>query len=655
MMENALIINDKIQQEEYDTLSQKITQLLNAVFCASNEAMLLLDQDGYILILNEPAESVFLCKDFDLRNQKFSQFIPEQNRLQFDALLSKFSETVSEGSTPIEKIEIAAIRHNGQSFPMELSLSISKFDQEIFFIAIIRDIAEKRRAEVEISMLAHAMMSISESLAIVDLDGHIIFTNNSFQKTFGYVREELTNFHVDELCTSESESIFSTKIIPQSIENCWDGEIVGKRKNHEQFPFFLSTSTIKDDLDKPVLIICVGRDITERKNLEGQLHQAQKMEAIGQLAGGIAHDFNNLLVVISGYSIGLLNVLDKESTEFRKVREIHKAADRAASLTRQLLAFSRKQVLQLESLNLNEIIKNLEKMLRRHIGENILLNTQLASGINQIDVDASQIETIIINLVVNSRDAMPDGGELLISTEKYFQEDTRTINHDTIMPGSYISLTICDTGVGMSPETEKHIFEPFFTTKELGKGTGLGLSTVYGIVQQCGFHIELNSNKGKGTTFRILFPVSTGEKTLSRELELPLKQKLLKSNSVAGSETILVVEDEEQVRELVCEMLETYGYNIIEAYNGRDALSKYSENRNAIQLILTDMIMPEMGGKKLIENLVNFKPGTKILFMSGYTDSAIDEKGILDPGTQFIQKPFSPTDLLQKIRIILDN
>lgn len=655
-MENTLTINKQTPQEEYDNLSQKITQLLNAVFYASNEPMMLLDQDGYILILNQEAESVFNCKDIDIRGEKFSQFVPEQNRFRFDTLLAKFAKTVSEGSTPIEKMEIAAIRHNGQPFPMELSLSISKFDDEIFFIAIINDIAEKRRAEVEISMLAHAMMSISEALAIIDLDGHIIFSNNAFQLTFGYKREELSNFPIDSLCASQHTNVFTDDIIPISVESCWDGEIFCKRKDEKTFPFYLSTSTIKDDSGKPALIICVGRDVTERKNLEDQLRQAQKMEAIGQLAGGVAHDFNNLLVVISGYSNGLLNTLDKNSAEFRKVQEIHKAADRAASLTRQLLAFSRKQVLQLESINLNDLIKNLQKMLKRLIGENIILKTAIDTNLGRIEADSGQIETVIINLVVNSRDAMPDGGELLISTEEYVLEEPRHLKHDTIKPGRYASLQIRDTGVGMSAETQNHIFEPFFTTKELGKGTGLGLSTVYGIVQQSGFHIEVNSQEGAGTAFRILIPMhdSGNQDNQKNEQAPPVEQKITRENPQPGNETILVVEDEEQVRELVCEMLETYGYNIVEAYNGRDAIEKYSEHRDAIQLILTDVVMPEMGGKKLIENLVDFKEGTKILFMSGYTDNAIDEQGILDPGTQFIQKPFSPIDLLKKIRAILD-
>ncbi len=656
MMENSLATNGPVPQAEYDNLSQKITQLLNAVFYASNEPMMLLDKDGYVLILNEEAEVVFRCEDVEIRGQKFSQFIPEQNRLRFDALLSKFATTVSEGSTPIEKMEISALRHNGQSFPMELSLSISKFDDEIFFIAIINDIAEKRRSEVEISMLAHAMMSISEGLTIIDLNGHIIFSNNAFQKTFGYTREQLNNFPIDKLCDSNSASLFKNEILPFSIKSCWDGEVYCKRKDKRLFPYYLSTSTIKDDSGKPVLIICVGRDVTERKGLEEQLRQAQKMEAIGQLAGGVAHDFNNLLVVISGYSNGLLNVLDKDSAEFRKVKEIHKAADRAASLTRQLLAFSRKQVLQLGLINLNDLIKNLEKMLKRLIGENIILKTRLIDNPGLIEADAGQIETVIMNLVVNSRDAMPDGGQLLISTERYTLDKTRILNHDSIPAGKYVALKITDTGVGMSSETQNHIFEPFFTTKELGKGTGLGLSTVYGIVQQSGLHLEVDSHEGQGTTFRILFQLKKEDEGPRAEIvKTVMNNDLKKETPVPGSETILVVEDEEQVRELVCEMLETYGYKIIEAVNGRDAMGKYTEYRDAIQLILTDVVMPEMGGKKLIENLSNFKEGTKILFMSGYTDNAIDEQGILDPGTQFIQKPFSPMDLLKKIRVILES
>jgi len=636
-------------QAEISNLSQKITLLLNAVFFATNDAMLLLDQEASILILNPKAEKVFHCSDIEMRGHSFNSFIPDQNKEKFIGLLKHFALTSSEGNTPLEKMEIAAKRADGEIFPMEISLSIVNIDSEIFFIATVCDIATRKRTEVEINMLAHAMKSINEGLTIIDLKGNIIFANEELYQIFGYSPSELKSKNISYLSSGSTKALFEDEIIPTTIKMPWIGEIYCQKKNGDEFPFSLSTSTVADESGQPILIICVGRDITERKQLEEQLLHAQKMEAIGQLAGGVAHDFNNLLIVISGYSNNLLATIEKSNPQYKNVIQINKAADRAASLTRQLLAFSRKQILQPKLININHHIRDMEKMLKRLIGENIILKTYLENSMDKILADPGQIEQVIMNLAVNARDAMPEGGALTISTESV-THDGSNISFKDFKHGEYIALKICDTGIGIDDVVKDRIFEPFYTTKERGKGTGLGLSTVYGIIEQSGCHITVDSEKNVGTTFNIFFPKSG---VLEDEIEKEELQITSKPN-VGRAETVLVVEDEEQVRELVVEMLETYGYKILEAHNGIKAIEVYNENLDDISLILTDVVMPEMGGKKLIQSLTNFKPGTKVIYMSGYTDNAIDEQGILDPGTEFIQKPFSPFDLLKKVREVLD-
>jgi len=390
-------------------------------------------------------------------------------------------------------------------------------------------------------------------------------------------------------------------------------------------------------------------DALGRKALYG-LIQSQKMEAIGQLAGGVAHDFNNLLIVISGYSNNLLDTIDKANPQYKNIFQIKKAADRAATLTRQLLAFSRKQILQPKLFDINHLIQDMEKMLKRLIGENIILKAKLESGLNKIMADPGQFEQVLMNLVVNAKDAMPEGGNLLITTESALIDSNNP--YPDVEHGDYILLKISDSGTGIDDKIIDRIFEPFYTTKDKDKGTGLGLSTVYGIVEQSGCHITVDSQKNVGTSFNIFIPMSD---QIEEEIEIEELQSHHNPDNIGGVETILVVEDEEQVRELVIEMLELKGYNVLEASNGKNAIDVYNNNIEDICLILTDVVMPEMGGKKMIENLVNFKEGTKIIYMSGYTDNAIDEQGILDPGTEFIQKPFSPFDLVKKIRQVLDS
>jgi len=392
----------------------------------------------------------------------------------------------------------------------------------------------------------------------------------------------------------------------------------------------------------------VLRDITERKRAEEQLRQAHKMEAIGQLAGGVAHDFNNLLMAIIGYSELLLARL-REGDRLRKhVQEIKKAGERAAALTRQLLAFSRRQVLVPQVLDLNSVVSNVQKMLRRMIGEDIDLLTVPAPDLGQVRADPGQVEQVIMNLAVNARDAMPEGGNLTLETTNVALDESYTRNHIDVLPGRYVMLAVRDTGSGMDAETLSHIFEPFFTTKEEGKGTGLGLATVYGIAKQSGGHIEVSSEPGQGTTFRVYLP------RIEAAYE-PAARGAPAEEMPRGTETVLLVEDDVVVCELLREMLQGSGYTVLEAGGARQALrmgERYAPR--PIHLLLADVVMPEMSGPQLADHLARVYPKMKVLYISGYTDAAVARHGKLSTKAPYLQKPFAPEVLARKVREVLD-
>jgi CheY-like chemotaxis protein len=372
------------------------------------------------------------------------------------------------------------------------------------------------------------------------------------------------------------------------------------------------------------------------------------MEAVGQLAGGIAHDFNNLLTVIKGYSqLSLLELKEGDPLK-ANIEEIQKASRRAADLTRQLLAFSRRQILDIKVLNLNTILQDLDRMLHRILGEDIELIYGLAEDLGKVKTDPGQIEQVIMNLAVNARDAMPSGGKLIIETANVELDDTYGRFHIGVTPGHYVMVSVSDTGCGMSSEVKERIFEPFFTTKEKGKGTGLGLSTVYGIVKQSGGYIWVYSEPGCGTTFKIYVPRVEDESS-------DLDHKEDTAHSLFGSETILLVEDEPSVRGLAVRVLREQGYTLLEASNGDEALRTVQEQKDKkISLLVTDVVMPQMGGKELSNRLKILQSDIKVLFISGYTDDAIVHRGVLEPGTNFLQKPFSPAALAHKVRNVLD-
>ena len=406
-------------------------------------------------------------------------------------------------------------------------------------------------------------------------------------------------------------------------------------------------ATVLSDQDgKRNRMLGVVYDITQRRNLEEQLRQAQKMEAVGRLAGGVAHDFNNLLMIIKGNSEVMLEHLGATERSRKNAIEIGKAADKAAALTRQLLAFSRMQVIQPKLLDLNGVVNEMAKMLRRLIGDDIELNIVSSAPLGVVKVDQSQIEQVLMNLVLNARDAMPDGGRLTVETANVSLDEDYARRHATVLPGKYVMMAVSDTGVGMDAETQAHIFEPFFTTKELGKGTGLGLATVYGVVKQNGGWIWVYSKSGRGTTFKIFLPQI-------EEVVGSTEPSKVASQSPRGSETILLVEDQDGIRELASEFLKGSGYTILEARDGSEALQVAGQHHGRIDLLVTDVMMPKMGGRELASRLANVRPHMKVIYMSGYTEYAKDNQKIADSENVILQKPFALDTLARKVREVL--
>jgi PAS domain S-box-containing protein len=428
-------------------------------------------------------------------------------------------------------------------------------------------------------------------------------------------------------------------------------EVKWKRKDGNTVTVRISGRTVSspdepDDAEPDDVLEAIAEDVTERRVLEDQLRQAQKMEAVGRLAGGVAHDFNNLLMVIGGYSEVLLAGLPRENPLHEKGRAIQLAADRATTLTRQLLAFSRKQLLELKVVNVNAIVQDMERLLRPLIGENIELITKLATQAALTRADAGQLEQVLMNLVVNAKDAMPGGGKLTIRTQTTIVDDKHGSGPQFIRPGRYVMLSVSDTGLGMDRETQSRIFEPFFTTKEQGKGTGLGLSTVYGIVKQTGGYVIVQSEPGSGTTFHIYLPQAEGVAAEHKTISAP-------PVALSGTETILLVEDESSVRELVRDTLTAKGYKVVEAENGEAGLAAAAGVNGAIDLVITDVVMPAMGGQELARQLIAARPGIKVLYLSGYTEDTLVEQGLAENEAGFLQKPFSLHTLARKVKEIL--
>jgi PAS domain S-box-containing protein len=517
------------------------------------------------------------------------------------------------------------------------------------FVAVKIDIGERKRTEAAIlkeKAFSEAMInSLPGIFYLFDQTGRFLRWNHSFESVSGYSAGEIASMHPLDFFSGEDRTLLEQRIRTVFETGAADAEAALVSKDGRRTPHYFVG--VRLAVDGAPCCIGMGIDVTARKQLEEQLRQAQKMEAIGQLAGGVAHDFNNILSVIGGYSELVLRSLPSGDPQRRRLEQIRNAGERAAALTHQLLAFGRKQALTPTVLDVAEAVSGMEGMLRRLIPEGIQVVTVFGAEAGRVRADRGQIEQVILNLAVNARDAMPDGGRLVIETLPADLDEGYCRSHAAVRPGRYVLLAVSDTGIGMDAETQTHVFEPFFTTKELGKGTGLGLSTTYGIVKQHEGHITIYSEPGRGTTFKVYLPRVDQE--AAREEVATTPPQMARAN-----ETILLVEDEEAVRLLNREVLEELGYAVLDARDGEAALELSQRHAGRLHLLLTDMVMPRMTGRQLAERLRASRPELRVLFVSGYTSDVVARSGGLEPGMAFLQKPFTPDQLARKLRELLE-
>lgn len=650
---NELLESEIMERKRMEKALLNAAQQWRTTFDSITDMVSLLDFEGRILRCNMAMKN-FVGRSFnEIINHSYWEIILGSSTSIENCPFTRMKETL--------RRETSEIFINGRWFNISIDPIMDESNHLTGAVNIISDITEHkqaeeamRRSEEKYRTILH---NIEEGYYEVDLEGNFIFGNDPEARTLGYSREELIGMNYRNYTDLETSKkvyeVFNQVFTAGNSVKAFCFDVI-RRDGTKRF-IEVSVSLIKDSEGKPTGFRGIARDITERKQAEAkrmalqeQLQQSQKMEAIGQLAGGVAHDFNNLLTIITGYSDLILGQIDEKDPLRSDIEEIKRSAERAESLTRQLLAFSRKQILQPKILNLNTVVSGMEKMLRRMIGEDIELITQLRQDLWEIKTDPGQIEQVILNLAVNARDAMPKGGKLTIETSNIEVDKEDVHSHADTIPGQYVMLSLSDTGIGMTREVREKIFEPFFTTKEKGKGTGLGLSTVYGIVKQSGGNILVYSELGKGTTFKIYLPrAEEEEKFIEREVILP--------RSLQGSETILIVEDEEKVRGVIHSILRKNGYSIIEASNAEEAFRLAQQGSNhPIHLLLADVVMPGINGKELADRLRLQCPEMKVIFMSGYTDRTIIEEDILKKGIPYIQKPFTSNGLANKVREVLD-
>ncbi len=517
-------------------------------------------------------------------------------------------------------------------------------------IGAMTDVTERTRSEAAIRFQAQLLNAVQQAVVATDPEGIVIFWNKFAENLYGWTAEESVGRTIEELTPSPFLRDHGEEIVVRGAAGeSWTGEFLVQGKSGKAFPALLATSPVLDKLGRVLGYVRVSIDLTERRNLEEQFRQSQKMDAVGRLAGGIAHDFNNLLTVIRLNTEIILDSFDATDPRSDDVKQIKSAAERASSLTRQLLAFSRKQILQPRVLDMNSVVGTVEPMLRRLIGEDITIASQCGAR-GYVVADPGQLEQILVNLVVNARDAMPQGGRISIETKNVDLDENYTSEHAPVVAGRYVMLAVTDTGVGMNADTKEHAFDPFFTTKDPGKGTGLGLATVYGIVKQSGGYVWIYSEPAQGTALKLYFPEVSAAAAFGAG---PEYQPTMKTPN-RGSETILLVEDEEAVRGLACRILERQGYRVIPAQHGRDAMEIATKEAGQIDLVLTDVVMPGMNGRGLVERLSGIRPAIKSLYMSGYTDDDIIRRGFIEPSKSFLQKPFTSEALLQTVRKVLD-
>ncbi len=603
------------------------------------------DSDRRVIYWNSASSSVYGYTRKEALGQRLEDLIvPESIREQ---VIRDVNSWLS-GGPAIPAGELILRDKYGIAVPVYSShvLHVTESGEKELFCFDV-DLRSLRQKEDELRRLATAIDQAGEVVVITDTDGKIQYVNPAFERTTGYSREEALGQNPRILKSGEQkDEVYAELWKTISSGSVWEGRLVNRRKDGSLYSEDATISPVRDESGEIMAYVAVKRDITRELELERQYHQSQKMEAIGQLTGGVAHDFNNLLHVIIGSTEMAKGDLEPGHKALELLSEVSEAGERAANLVKQLLLFSRRQIMQPSVLSLNTAIEDLLRMLRRIIGEHIQLRWQPGKTAGRIHADRGMIEQAVLNLCINARDAMPEGGTLTIETEDIEIDDEYCKEHAWASRGRYVLLRIYDTGTGIDEETLNHIFEPFFTTKDIGKGTGLGLATVYGIVKQhCGM-ITVESEVGKGSVFRLYFPVSKIAKPVSDERP---------TNGIeGGTETILLAEDDDMVRKVARNILERSGYAVITANDGLRAVEKFREHKESIDMIILDVVMPEMSGREVFDHLQEMQPDLPALFTSGYSENAIHTDFILNEGLRFLQKPYAPNALLEAVRSTLD-
>jgi PAS domain S-box-containing protein len=630
-------------------------QRFRSVFEQTGAGMITTKTDGSLLQVTTSVCTMLGYTETELLRMRLTDLIHPDD---LAGIIAQLDEGRT-GSKPAHEMEYQLVRRDKTPVWCQITTvwQYAKNRKPKYCIALVQNISERKRAEKALGQSRKRYQALVHSI-----DG-IVWEADTRASRFLFVSkqaERILGFPVERWMAQPR--FWRNHIHPEDLEDALSAlsEAVRQGRGHEleyrmlaadgRTVWIRDTVSLVRENQRVTKLRGLMVDITEKKmaeealrHKEEQLRQSQKMEAIGRLAGGIAHDFNNLLTAITGYGDLLLKGLGDENPLRREANEISKAAQRAADLTGQLLAFSRQQVLQPRVLDLNDVIEDMETMLRRLIGEHIQFETRLDGGMGAIKADPGQMHQVLLNLVVNARDAMSSGGKLIIETCDVDLDEPYAARHPGVVPGTYVRLAVGDTGRGMDEDTKARLFEPFFTTKEQGKGTGLGLSTVYGIVKQSGGHISVESTPDTGTKFQIHFPRVEKELLESQpEKDAPIPE------TSPGTEKILLVEDDDSVRELAREILEMNGYDVVEAGDGVEALHVFEAQEGTIDLLVTDLVMPKMGGRDLAQELAPKSPDLKVLYLSGYTDSVVLQQGMLDPGSYFLQKPFTPSRLAHR-------
>ena len=635
------------------------TLLSVSILEAIPDALVAVNQHGFIIQINSQTEALFRYTRDELIGQRIEILVPERQRPQHHDHREHFHRQPKirrMGSG----LDLYGRRRDGTEFPVEISLSPVATGDGMMVLSVIRDISDRKRIEEELrraneeldrrktrelrdsqNRLALIIDSSQDAIIGKNLDGIVTHWNKGAEEMYGYTAEEIIGRPITVLAPPERSDE-----IPSILEKIRAGDRVGYfetvrvTKDGRRLNISVSISPIHDADGRIIGASTIARNITAQRKVEEQLRQSQKMEAVGRLAGGVAHDFNNLLGIVTACTELLRNNVNANGVEY--LDNIREAAKRGASLTKQLLAFSRKQTVQRQLLDLNDRLKDVSKLLQPLMGDDveIVLSSKARSAI--IEADPGQLDQVILNLAVNSRDAMPNGGKLIIETSVWDFDDAFVHDHPSMSEGRYVMLAVSDNGMGMDEATRSRIFEPFFTTKEVGKGSGLGLATVYGIVKQSGGHILVYSELGHGTTFKIYFPSAETklEGTAQGEVEaLPPKREGV---------TVLLAEDDAIMRRLTRRMLEQHGYKVLEAEDGTAAMNLMSENHHVVDLVLTDVVMKGMTGPELVLQLLGTHPTMKVVYMSGYTGELVTRQG-LSTSIPLLEKPFTKVDLLKKI------